>query len=184
MQLLLLCCRQWSIWHLLVIHAGWQLAVHYSSRSSWWNVDGPATGCWPNEVASAAGWLNCNTRCAVHGSWCQCMPASCYDFDLWHCSKVQQQFCRDLSATLLYCVVLYRQFIIFRCSSWHSWDLLMKFWQAWVYLRNRRWGRCLYVLQMLCFFVFFLIFFLFATKYETTVLGNGWTDFHETFTKR
>jgi len=23
-----------------------------------------------------------------------------------------------------------------------------------------------------------------ATKYQTTVLGNGWTDFHETFTKR
>jgi len=40
-----------------------------------------------------------------------------------------------------------------------------------------------------CFFCFFSVFcfFLFlsfATKYETTVLGNGFTDFHETFTKR
>ena len=38
-----------------------------------------------------------------------------------------------------------------------------------------------------CFFVFFFVFFLLfpsAKKYETTVLGNGWTDFHETFTKR
>ena len=40
------------------------------------------------------------------------------------------------------------------------------------------------------FFVFFLFFFVFfcffpvRQKYETTVLGNGWTDFHETFTKR
>ena len=31
-----------------------------------------------------------------------------------------------------------------------------------------------------CFFVFFPS----VKKYETTVLGNGWTDFHETFTKR
>jgi len=35
-----------------------------------------------------------------------------------------------------------------------------------------------------CFFLFFFCFFPFATKYQTTVLGNGWTDFHETFTKR
>ena len=35
------------------------------------------------------------------------------------------------------------------------------------------------------FFVFcFFLFDPFATKYRTTVLGNGWTDFHETFTKR
>ena len=33
-------------------------------------------------------------------------------------------------------------------------------------------------------FLFFSVFFSSATKYETTVLGNGWTDFHETFTKR
>jgi len=30
-----------------------------------------------------------------------------------------------------------------------------------------------------CFFACFP-----TVKYETTVLGNGWTDFHETFTKR
>jgi len=34
------------------------------------------------------------------------------------------------------------------------------------------------------FFLFFPRFFPSATKYKTTVLGNGWTDFHETFTKR
>ena len=33
------------------------------------------------------------------------------------------------------------------------------------------------------FFVFF-VFFSVSQRYETTVLGNGWTDFHETFTKR
>jgi len=48
-------------------------------------------------------------------------------------------------------------------------------------LRNRRWCGSVYVLQM--FFVFFS-FFSVRKKYETTVLGNGWTDFHETFTKR
>ena len=32
--------------------------------------------------------------------------------------------------------------------------------------------------------VFFSVFFLPSKKYQTTVLGNGWTDFHETFTKR
>jgi len=31
-----------------------------------------------------------------------------------------------------------------------------------------------------CFFLFFSV----RQKYETTVLGNGWTDFRETFTKR
>ena len=31
-----------------------------------------------------------------------------------------------------------------------------------------------------CFFLFFPV----HQNYETTVLGNGWTDFHETFTKR
>ena len=47
-----------------------------------------------------------------------------------------------------------------------------------------------YVLQMFflfCFLFCFSVFFCFfpsATKYETTVLGNGWTDFHETFPKR
>jgi len=52
-------------------------------------------------------------------------------------------------------------------------------------LRNRRWGGCVYVLQMF-FFVCFLFFCFFHSpqKYQTTVLGNGWTDFHETFTKR
>jgi len=48
-------------------------------------------------------------------------------------------------------------------------------------LRNHRWGGSVYVLQM--FFVFFL-FLSVRQKYETTVLGHGWTDFHETFTKR
>jgi len=49
------------------------------------------------------------------------------------------------------------------------------------YLRNRRWRGCVYVLQM-----FFFVFCLFRSpqKYQTTVLGNGRTDFHETFTKR
>ena len=58
-----------------------------------------------------------------------------------------------------------------------------------IYLRNRLpvEGGCVYVLQMFfCFFLFFLcfLFFFVRHKYETTVLGNGWTDFHETFTKR
>ena len=49
-------------------------------------------------------------------------------------------------------------------------------------------GVCVYVLQMFffvfcCFFVVFC-FFPVRQKYETTVLGNGWTDIHETFTKR
>ena len=44
-------------------------------------------------------------------------------------------------------------------------------------LRNRRWGGSVCVLQM-----FFFVFFS-DQKNETTVLGNGWTDFHETFTK-
>jgi len=52
-----------------------------------------------------------------------------------------------------------------------------------VYLRNRLpvGGGRVHVLQM-----FFLFFFVFSVhqNYETTVLGNGWTDFHETFTKR
>jgi len=48
-------------------------------------------------------------------------------------------------------------------------------------LRNRRWSGCVYVLQM---FFCFLLFFRSPQKYQTTVLGNGWTDFHETFTKR
>ena len=47
-------------------------------------------------------------------------------------------------------------------------------------LRNRRWGGCVYVLQMF----FFCFFFRSPQKYQTTDLGNGWTDFHETFTKR
>jgi len=49
-------------------------------------------------------------------------------------------------------------------------------------LRNRFpvGGGCVYVLQM--FFLFFV--FSIRQKYETPVLGNGWTDFHETFTKR
>ena len=50
----------------------------------------------------------------------------------------------------------------------------------------RRWGGCVYVLQMFFCFVFFVFFRFFRTpqKYQTTVLRNGWTDFHETFTKR
>jgi len=55
----------------------------------------------------------------------------------------------------------------------------------WVFLRNRRWGGCVYVLQMFFrFFLFFFVFFPSVKKYQTTVLGNGWTYFHETFTKR
>ena len=46
------------------------------------------------------------------------------------------------------------------------------------YLRNRRRGGCVYVLQM--FFCFFFV----RHNDETTVLGNAWTDFRETFTKR
>ena len=46
------------------------------------------------------------------------------------------------------------------------------------FLRNRRWGGCVYVLQM------FFVFLRSPQKYQTTLLGNGWTDFHETFTKR
>ena len=46
-------------------------------------------------------------------------------------------------------------------------------------LCNRRWGGSIYVLQM-----FFFVFLPSAKKYETAVLGNGWTDLHETFTKR
>jgi len=34
------------------------------------------------------------------------------------------------------------------------------------------------------FSVFFCFFFRPSQKYQTTVLGNGWTDFPETFTKR
>jgi len=34
------------------------------------------------------------------------------------------------------------------------------------------------------FFLFFFCFFFVHQNYETTVLGNGWTDFHKTFTKR
>jgi len=33
-------------------------------------------------------------------------------------------------------------------------------------------------------FLFFPVFFPSAIKYQTTILGNGWIDFHETFTKR
>jgi len=39
----------------------------------------------------------------------------------------------------------------------------------------------------ICFtdvFVCFFLLFPSVKKYETTVLGNGWKDFHETFTKR
>jgi len=44
-------------------------------------------------------------------------------------------------------------------------------------LRNRFLvgGGCVYVLQSV---------FVPTAKNETTVLGNGWTDFHETYTKR
>ena len=39
------------------------------------------------------------------------------------------------------------------------------------------------------FYTFFCFFFAFCffrspQKYQITVLGNGWTDFYETFTKR
>ena len=48
-----------------------------------------------------------------------------------------------------------------------------------VNLRNRRWGGCVYVYR--CFFLFFCFLFFFCPpqKYQTTILGNGWTDFHE-----
>ena len=47
-----------------------------------------------------------------------------------------------------------------------------------LYLRNRLpvGGGCAYIFCRCFFFV--------HQNYETTVLGNGWTDFHETFTKR
>jgi len=37
-----------------------------------------------------------------------------------------------------------------------------------------------------CFFCFVFVFCFLSVhqNYETTVLGNGWTNFHETFTKR
>jgi len=37
---------------------------------------------------------------------------------------------------------------------------------------------------MFCSCCFFVLFFSVHQNYETTVLGNVWTDFHETFTKR
>jgi len=44
-----------------------------------------------------------------------------------------------------------------------------------------RWRECVYVLQS----VFFLFFFRPPkNKRQPFSLGNGWTDFHETFTKR
>jgi len=52
------------------------------------------------------------------------------------------------------------------------------FQQTEFYLRNRRWGGCVYVLQMFCLFFCFFLLFPSVKKYETTVLGNGWTDFH------
>jgi len=51
-----------------------------------------------------------------------------------------------------------------------------------------RWRGCVYVLHLQMFFCPFLFFSVFSVRhhkiYETTVLGNGWTNFHETFTKR
>ena len=49
------------------------------------------------------------------------------------------------------------------------------------YLRNRRWGGCIYVLQMFFLFFLFFSFFRLSKKYQTPVLGNGWMDFHETY---
>ena len=61
------------------------------------------------------------------------------------------------------------------CSRWSS---TLPLGYRVIVLRNRRWGGCVYVLQM------FFVFFCSPQKYQTTILGNGWTDFHETFTKR
>ena len=53
------------------------------------------------------------------------------------------------------------------------------------FLRNRRWGGAAVAYMFYrCFFLFFFCVFFRPQKYETTVLGNVWTDFHETFTKR
>ena len=41
------------------------------------------------------------------------------------------------------------------------------------YLRNRRWGGCVYVLQIFFLFSVFFVFFSFTTKYHTIVLSNG-----------
>jgi len=48
---------------------------------------------------------------------------------------------------------------------------------------RRRMRICFAVVFWFCFFCF-VLFFSVHQNYETTVLGNGWTDFHETFTKR
>jgi len=83
-----------------------------------------------------------------------------------------------MNCSVLYCVPL-----LSAQSQAHTWavptDVLHH-----AGLRNRQWGGCVYVLQMVFLFFFCFVFFPSATKYETTVLGNGWTDFHETFTKR
>ena len=72
----------------------------------------------------------------------------------------------------------------YRCLFLDGFNLLVSLlaavWMIVLYadLRNRRCGGVNF-LQI--FFVF--LFFPSTKKYETTVLGNGWTDFHETFIK-
>jgi len=74
-------------------------------------------------------------------------------------------------------------------NSWKSWKLLEFCKSSWK--KNYWWTDSLMVLlftqprMCICFTdVFFFVFFPSTTKYETTVLWNGWTDYHETFTKR
>jgi len=87
-----------------------------------------------------------------------------------------------------YCVVMNGPAVAFRDTPTPGTDTNTLATRRWYFrngdhLRNRRWGGCVYVLQMfILFFLFFFVFFRFfpSTKYQTTVLGNGWTDFHET----
>jgi len=71
-------------------------------------------------------------------------------------------------------------------------------WTLWLQICHRRRNRSILFTHLrsllgarmrVCFtdvfvFCFFLFFFRPPQKYQTTVLGNGWTDFHGTFTKR
>jgi len=45
-------------------------------------------------------------------------------------------------------------------------------------------GANAYMFYRCLFLFFFVVRHAIVHKYKTTVLGNGWTDFHETFTKR
>ena len=68
-----------------------------------------------------------------------------------------------------------------RQKGWHAQDPSIISWlHYYCYLHNRRWGGCVYVLQMfLSVFVFFCFF-----SVRQKIPDNPRTDFHETFTKR